>query len=64
MQLWRAGTFHERAQYFLRMWICGYGEIVTFSPRGLASNLHGPDVTNTMVHLLVVTLQYPLSCTS
>ena len=65
----RAGTFHERSQYFLKMWICGYQEIVTFTPRGLASNLHGPTVTNSQVlplakaqHLFVPLLPAPALC--
>ena len=43
------GTFHERAQYFLQLWICGIGEVVTYTPLGLASNVNGPSLTNTQV---------------
>ena len=44
-----AGTFHERSQYFLQLWICGIGEVVTYTPLGLASNVNGPSLTNTQV---------------
>ena len=48
-QLLRAGTFHERSQYFLQLWICGIGEVVKFTPLGLAFNINGPSLTNTQV---------------
>ncbi len=44
-----AGTFHERSQYFMRLWICGIGEVVKFTPLGLAFNVNGPSLTNTQV---------------
>ena len=48
------GTFHERSQYFLRLWICGIGEVVKFTPLGLAFNVNGPSLTNTQVRQLLL----------
>ena len=37
-----AGTFHERAQFFLKTWICGIGSLVKYTPRGSAANMYDP----------------------
>lgn len=39
---WHSGTFHERTQYFLKTWICGFGSTVTYTPRGSAANINDP----------------------
>ena len=33
----------------MRLWICGIGEVVKFTPLGLAFNVNGPSLTNTQV---------------
>ncbi len=35
----------------MRLWICGIGEVVKFTPLGLAFNVNGPSLTNTQVRL-------------
>ncbi|KAK9842280.1 hypothetical protein WJX81_004432 [Elliptochloris bilobata] len=37
-QLTDGGTYHERSQHFMRMWVCGIDQVVAYTPRGRAYN--------------------------
>jgi endoglucanase len=41
------GTFHERAQHFLSLWICGSDQTVQYTPRGRAWNRYGGSLGET-----------------
>lgn len=44
----RAGTFHERAQYFLKVWVCGFdSKVMKYTPLGGASNQNDPSTGST-----------------
>jgi hypothetical protein len=51
-----AGAFHSNAQYFLKMWICGYGEVVKYTPRGRAFNSNGGTLGNTQSAVFLATV--------
>lgn len=55
--LTRAGTFHERAQYFLKVWICGFdSKVMKYSPLGGATNQNDPSTGSTQAAAFLASL--------
>ncbi len=41
------GTFHERTQYFLRQWVCGFDKLVQYTGLGRAWNTNDGTLATT-----------------
>lgn len=37
-ELTDGGTFHERSQYFMKQWLCGFNKLVQYTGKGRAWN--------------------------